>query len=525
MLKLKDKSIRAYKGDYRPVELIKNTKKIHGYKKMDMKGESAVFENTYNDFLTIYGRSILCGGSNLLPSSATRNGECVDYNNNVREWQITLLNNGYFDFSGCLAEDVLLTATTLKAGIYTASGCEKAKIKIGDLETLNFPATFEIAEETKVWIYLFNTDDSDVFLKNQYVQINKGTRAKEFSKFVGNGDFPPSLGNPLFVVPAEGTVRSEGGNLLPQNFNNPSIWETTVSADGSKKQILKMNLKPGKYVLSFDSIPHNTYIFLYFQQIDSSGTSTTIAHPLMNEAVNNITTFEVVEGYEYRFWSWRLMENFRFFSNWQLRRSDTPNKFYPPENPTEISDLSLNGIEVSMNDKYNYFEVSKGKGRYYIADAIEGDKCIRRIGTIILNGENAVELVQTSGIYNVFSVDLSEVVNEIRFYSPILCNCFIPLTPEDGIKEGAYFGRGDKKLYLVFNKSRFTSAEHVKTWFENRCNLGKPIQICYLLDAEVIEESEPEKILKSYPEFTRIFVESKNPLNPLVTTKIIKVQN
>ena len=92
MLKLADKNLSVYKGDYRPVKIFKNGQKISSFEEAGMSGDEAAFSNTYNALITVYGKSGHLKSKNLCPPPTSKSGNFDDQSS----WQISEMGNGFF---------------------------------------------------------------------------------------------------------------------------------------------------------------------------------------------------------------------------------------------------------------------------------------------------------------------------------------------------------------------------------------------------------------------------------------------
>lgn len=158
MLKLKDKSILAYKGDYRPVQLFKNAKKLYGFSEVGMVGEQTAFENTYNDYLTVYGKSGHLQGTNLIAPPENINESCPSEDlSGTYECSVTVKEDGRFDFRGEMVTGKEFARVKLRPGTYTASGCSFLKIWYDGCDSfISLPATFTL-EKKQLFMHIFGT--------------------------------------------------------------------------------------------------------------------------------------------------------------------------------------------------------------------------------------------------------------------------------------------------------------------------------------------------------------------------------
>jgi len=528
MLKLKDKSISAYKGDYRPVQLFKNAQKVHGFNLNGASSGENSFTNTYNDYLTIYGKSGHLQGVNLIaPPENMYTSYPSDDQSDVYECSVTVKEDGRFDFRGEMVTGEEFSKVKLQPGTYTASGCRFLELWYDGCDSfISLPATFTLEKETTVYAYFWYIDTTELVLENQYIQIEMGDTASEYSPYIGNLQYPPSIDNMCPIVSSGGSVRVEGANVLPSDFYEVETWKTVIDQDGGLRKVKDLDLLPAKYNFAFNFKPLTTDIYLYIERIDSEGNSEVVKQPLVGTSISNSVTFLIEEGYSYRFWSWKFVENISLFSDFKLRKIGTPQAFLKVEPIINAEIPVLRGIEVTAEDNYNYSETVGETEQYYISDVLKGNKIIRHIGEKFFTGAEEIAQVESSNEnLNTFTVDLSDIFETNQSFAPAVCNFFNFLSLQDDEVEGAVLGKGDKKLYLNIKKNKFTTINRFKNWLKARYNGNNPLKLFYVLENPVTEELDDEKALKSYPGFTRIIVENQNEQMPLGTSKIIKIQN
>ncbi len=222
MLRLANKRVAVYKEDYKPVEIYQNNKKIHGFKTFGTTSNEVSFAGTYNYPLTIYGVSGCVKGKNLCPPPQSTSGSYDDAGS-IYNWEILTKENGYFDVSGAMITGVQVTKALLAAGTYTASGCEYLNLWWDGCEDfITLPATFTLEEETEVLGVMWYISTESISLKDQYIQIEKSSRATAYSEYVGNSDFPPSINNKMQLEASSATISCMGG------VNNKGSYSTEI---------------------------------------------------------------------------------------------------------------------------------------------------------------------------------------------------------------------------------------------------------------------------------------------------------
>lgn len=526
MLKLKEKSIAVYKGDYRPAEVLKNGQKIASFKTVGMNGEEATFENTYNDNITVYGKNGYLQGKNLCPPPVSKNESYED----EYYWWITVKGNGYFDVIGTMFTGSEVTKAQLKAGTYTASGCRHCSVWWEEKgEFLSLPCTFTLDKQTEVLVCIWYTSNVDLSLENQYIQIEKGNVATEYAPFMGNLDFSPSPQNCCKLVNSSGKLSVESGNLLPPDFGKFTQWESAQDSEHASARIFPLDLRPGDYRLTFkltEKYEGGSIGYLYLQETDDDWQNINSYNaPIKTTYYDDNFEFTVKENIKYRFWSWGLYKKEDTFEDWCLQRCDTPVGKHMYFAPNSVS-VSLSGVEVTEKDAYNYREYSNNQNRYYISDVLSGDVIKRNIGSIKITGQETFWQRQIeSNDYNCFYCDLSNIISKSRISDKFLCNLFETLNDLNAEKEGAVLGDNDTNLYFLVSKKSFSTIEDFVSWLENMYQNGNGAEINYILDSEKTEPSNLEKTLKAFPVLTRIFNHTNAGALALGLEKCIKVQN
>ena len=144
MIKFNNNKISVYKGAYKPVDLQKNAKNLGGYFIGGTNENEAVFDGTYDDYLTLYGKSDYLISPNLCPNLKPQSGAINEYS-----WQIIPNSDGTFHFSGAMVTGETVGRVTLPAGTYTASGCKYLQLYWDGIDGfLTLPNTFTLSKET-----------------------------------------------------------------------------------------------------------------------------------------------------------------------------------------------------------------------------------------------------------------------------------------------------------------------------------------------------------------------------------------
>ena len=525
MLKLADKKLSVYKGDYKPVEISKNGQKIASFKTVGMNGEEAFFENTYNAPITVYGKSGYLQGENLCPPPITKE----KYVDGSYPQKITAKENGYFDVEGTGFTGFEITKAPLKAGTYTASGCSYCSVWWEEKgEFLSFPCTFTLDKQTEVLICIWYTLNVNLSLENQYIQIEKGTVATEYVPFMGNSDFPPSISNTLKLANSSGEIKVESGNLLPPDFDNFFQWQIDKNSSINNSRIFELDLSPGEYRLTFNVVKQpedGSYGYLYLQESDDNWqTHKAYYEPIQATHCNKNYKFTAKKGFKYRFWFWSSINRDDLFEGWQLQKYDIPEGEYLYF-PSYKAKITLSGIEVTETDEYNYSEISEGQKCCYVSDIMSGDLIKRNVGSIKITGQEAFLQRETeSGDYNCFYCDLSHIISKSRKADKFLSNLFEALDDLNAEKEGAMLGDNDTNLYFLVSKKSFSTIEDFVSWLENTYQNGNGVEIKYILDSEKTEPSNLDVTLKSFPVLTRIFSYTNQASIPLGLEKCVKIQ-
>lgn len=515
------KKVSIYKGDYKPVTLQKNAKKLSGFSVSGTNKNEAIFEGTYNDSLTLYGKSEFLKSPNLCPNLKAQSGAINPYS-----WQITPNIDGTFNFSGAMVTGETVGRVKLPAGTYTASGCKLLQLYWDGIDGfLTLPATFTLSKETTVLLVLWYTETVQISLENQYIQIEEGSSQSAFLPYAGNAEMPPSPQNVLKPVSASGTVLSEPGNLLPPEFLDFENWAPSNSTTIPDSKIFNISIAEDEYVFSFDTQLTSNGGYLYIQESkDGWETSSTIIRPLMGDAVSKSVTFTVKRGYEYRFWHWSLDEKAKYYSNWQLRRSDTPSGIYPYFAPVMANIPTLCGIEVDENAPYNYEESENGSKTYYISDVLKGDKIIRNVGNLTFSGDEQIFKLEEKQGLSCYYIDLSTLFELSKNSEYGFCNCLKRLENFDFNEEGFLLGNNDKRLYLFLNSESFGSVESVKTWLAELKSSLSPFTLYYRLEQSAITSNNDTPFPTALPRFTRLSFSLPSNIPEIGKSACIKVE-
>lgn len=530
MLKHKDKSISAYKGDYRPVSIFENNKKIHGFNTTGLEGEEKLFQNTYNDALRVYGKSEYKSSVNLCPAPKSFEGYYEEGGTSYT-YKLTAKEDGYFDFTGAMVTGEMITKTTLKAGTYTVSGCEYIQLwweENGDF--FSIPGTFTLDKDTELQAYFWYTSYDDIFLEDQYLQIEKGQVATGYSPFAGNPDFPASPDNFKSIVSASGAIRVEGVNLLPPDFGNFGDWQLKTPNIPKDGFVYNLDLIPGEYLLSFDVttvLTSDSYGYVQFQESTDGGkVYKTTTHLVQFRKLLKKYTFTIKENIKYRIWAWQSMpERAYLFENWALQRTDIPEGKYPYFPTYKFTCSELAGIRVGEGDLYNYAEELNGEKHYYLSDLLSGKTLEKNIEKITFTGDEVfLQKAIESKILNCYYCDLSHIIKQNRIADNFLCNCFERLVTSQAEETGALLGQNDTNLYFFVDKTKFSTPDAFLNWLKSASESGNPVIIYYVTDAPQAEATSTDTPLQTYPMYTRIIVEASGDIRPGLL-QCIKTQN
>lgn len=538
MIDMKDNRISMYEGDYRPVEAMRNGQKLAGWKTVGMTGTEGEFTDTYNDFLTVYGKSGYRESVNLCPPP-----EAKTMNDGIIEVVLTPTNEGRFDLtSQTVSNDVvmmmspnILHSVTLPAGTYTASS-NSAEIGYspGDESCFDLPYTFTLEAEQMVYFGTYTTDFSETDL---YLQIESGETATDYDPYAGDPAKAPSPDNVRPLVSAQGEITTGGKNLLQffQNLNNISSETATVIEILENGIIIRGNFNPntniqstvwsnGWYFYAENSeILHlnagdivtvsadytvlelhpnrtgNEPIFIHFYSKDAafSKQQSGILKPV-GETMRVCATFIVNKaGYYWPIFS--LNSNLVKIENIQIEYGSTATPYQPYLVPHNAVIPELRGIEVTATAPYNYSETVDGVTRYYISDVLQGDQLIRNVGVLVLDGtENwsTYALANDAGfcLYNIVPSVASNAIS-------CLSNAFVGITREEMYRGGLGISFGAaQELRISQNYDTFgQDTAQLKAYLSERYAVGDPVTVYYALAEPQIETlSEYPKTLPCY---------------------------
>ncbi len=527
-------SFTAYKGDYRPVSAYKNAKKLFGYKTTGMSDREGSFEGTYNDHLTLYGK---CGhreSKNLCPTPLSSKYS-YEVDGGSYSLQITRNLDGTFNFSGAMVTGYTIATVTLSAGTYSASGCELVEILCAENgENYTLPCSFTLEKESTIYCVLRYTGTEELYLENQYIQIEKGSEITDFSPYCGDPLKPPAPDNIRPIVEAEGSVLTRGKNLLDLS----RIFGTTVTANGGTlicgadggitgsgiptntiafSDLPKLYLPKGTYTLSRSGVFENIACAAYVRDAEGKNIFSFGVNSQSNAVSKTINLNDYPE-YSYLIFEIKRSNNDIEMSGtayFQFEAGSTATEYNMYLGEHSILAPNLYGLEVDADTPYNYAEIVDGEAKYYIADSFSGNTLNKRIGKIELDGsENWVKQTHPNDQMSLFVMALDEAKS--LKYS--ICSHFGRVDEVNNSNISGVFSNNVSEVYnfgFLVSGAEISDLEKWKEWLKEQYDAGCPVTVYYILAKPYIEihnnvsvetgEITPV-VAKTFPRFTNITV-------------------
>ncbi len=546
MIALKDNQISVYEGAYRPVKVIKNGEKLAGWKTVGMTGSEGEFVGTYNDALTLYGKTAYRVSRNLCPPPTEKLG-----NDGVVEWGLTLSEQGRFSlFSKTVGSDVvmlmkpnIINTVTLPSGTYTASS-NSAEIRLcfSEYSFTSLPHTFTLDSQQTISFGVYNTDFSETDI---YLQIESGESVTDYDPYAGDLTKEPSPDNLRSLASAQGEVATSGKNIYPflehygstsspgtaqllkalpngfvfqggyeENSHSVYSWDNGWGVFGGDSDLLYLHAEETVTISADYTVlevhPSRTgheSIGIWFYGNNMQYASAVRSIPAeVGETTRVVATYTVhVDGYYWPIFT--LNSNKVKVENLQIEYGDKATPYQPYLPPQTVAIPELRGIEVTSAAPYNYTETADGVTHYYISDVLQGERLIRNIGVLVLDGtENwsTYSLANDAGfcLYNVIPAVASNAVS-------CLCNAFSGITRDDmyhgglGVSVGAAQELRISQCYDAFGRN----TEQFKAFLSERYAAGNPVTVYYAL-AEPQIESVAE-YPKTLPLYTKVVATPK----------------
>ncbi len=561
MIKLKDKSVSAYKGDLRPVEVFKNTEKLHGYNITGTNLNEAEFEKTYNDYLTVYGKSSYGDCKNLCPppkSKETNDGEIYT--------RITKRVNGKFDLEiiqvdtsnvVILMSPIELHSVKLPAGTYTASSNSEHIGFCSDDEFLyDLPHTFTLDKEQTVYFGTYNIGMNE---NSVYIQVEKGENATEYQPYFDpNSDASPD--NIKSILSSSGKIETFGQNLFYKGEKTPPttgpiscVWDEvnqTITLNGTATNEnsnggynltvstpMNFDLNQGTDIINIRNLVsgkcklEGTAKLIW--SIFSNGTiSGNYYSARIVEAYDNVNSKRLYKegvvpvvsgsGYNYILQISIGTNGSVSFDNAvykiQILKGNKTKPYSPYYKPSALEISELNGLEAY--EEQNYKEEIDQESKYYLSDSLENTTLTKRVGERVFMAYDNIQLVGENENTIDFVSEKTEDIS-IGLAKPI-CNIFTFLENTDLDKEG-FFVNDDGKFVFRVNKSRNIYTNLLFKDFIGTCKRnGLPLTILYPLGNTV--ENETENSIKTHPAFTRVKVTLGENSLPFGLTSCIKTE-
>lgn len=561
LIKFKDKNPSVYKGDYRPVEVVKNGEKLHKYNVLGTNKNEAEFEKTYNDYLTVYGKSGYGRCKNLCPppeSKTTNDGEIYT--------RITKRINGKFDLQitqvdtndvVILMSPIELHSVKLPAGTYTASSNSEHIGFCSDDEFLyDLPHTFTLDKEQTVYFGTYNTEMSQ---NSVYIQVEKGENATEYEHYFDpNSDASPD--NIKSILSSSGKIETFGQNLFykgektkPTTSPISFVWDElnqTITLDGTATNAnsgsgynitistpIYFDIEEGTPIINIRQLISGKCKFegtakLIWSIFSNGTTSGNYYSARIVEAYDNVSSKRLYKegvvpvvsgsGYIYILQVLTGAKGSVSFDNAvykiQILKGNKTKPYSPYYKPSALEISELNGLEAY--EEQNYKEEIDQESKNYLSDSLENATLTKRIGKRVFNAYDNIQLVgEKENTIDFVSEKIENI--SIGAAKPI-CNVFTLLENTDLDKEG-FFVNAEGKFIFRVNKSRNIYTNLLFKDFIGTCERhGLPMTILYPLSNTI--DTEVENEIKTHPAFTRVKVTQGDNSLPFGLSRCIKTE-
>lgn len=561
MIALKDNRISIYQGDYRPVEAMRNGQKLAGWKRVGMTGSEGEFTGTYNDALTVYGKSGYRESRNFCPPP-----EAKTRNDGIIEVVLEPTVNGRFDLSSrTVSNDVammmspnIVHSVTLSAGTYTASSNSVALgLSMGDEMVYSLPHTFTLETDQTVYFGTYSTDFAETDL---YLQIESGESVTDYDPYAGDPTKEPSPDNIRPLVAAEGKILIQGKNLFNASLlSKPQTkYGITVEYEGNGTYHLygqvtsNSSVTPIEFDVALPCEPERKYtasavllsgfteaaFYAYFgigETLNSSKNFLAAAIPA-NAVIGKVYARSQTPANVSSVSNPKYITSFwMYFHDQKDKRIDcrvqvwlentTASTGYPGYYaPKEITIPKLCGIPVNGGSISGTEVEAPGFHQGYIRDVLSNRQLHRYVGQIILDGTEGLYQVETNlSQVNCFSWDMGGVYEKPQTADSGLCNALTTLTTPSEDRMGVLFGNQDQSIYLYLDRTSYPDVTAVKNWLSAQSLSGNPVTFLYRLETPIQEEVTAIESPMALPHFSRIIVspEGKSPTFELeLRTKI-----
>lgn len=521
MLKLKDKNIKMYRGDYRPVKAVKNEKKLGGYSRQAVTNDKEIYTGTYNDSLDLFGKSGYKPKHNLCPPLDAHESYFI-IGGKKRGVSITPNRDGTFNFVGDYYTVTDVGYFTVPAGTYTVSGSEFLRIAMDSeyCDYLKLPQTFTVTSSITAQIVIFYQSEAYCTRENQYIQVEYGETATEYKPYCGSTTNKVSVTYPKVIVGAKADIKTWCKNLLDISSIRGSAVETTAAnlvcnhdggitgsgtTNGSMafSDLPDLHLPVGEYVLSATGDATGIKCDVHVRNKEGGTLQKITVDALSNKQIINLANYPEYDNLYFKIYRVAdvTVSGTVYF---QLEKGSEPTEYEISYGRSEVSCPELFGIEVTADDPYNYTETVDGTTKYYICDTLEGKKLTRRIGKIYFDGTEDGWQIGTceSNGYCIFE----RKNDDARGNSNAICTHFVRVD-DIATKKNCYFTNYpdvENNIKFMYSKPVLGTIEKWKAWLKKQYAKGLPVTVYYVLTeptTEILTEG-----LKTYPKTTYISV-------------------
>lgn len=479
------KKVSIYKGDYKPVTLQKNATKLSGFSVSGTNKTEAIFEGTYNDSLTLYGKSEFLKSPNLCPNLKPQSGAINPYS-----WQITPNIDGTFNFSGAMVTGETVGSVKLPAGTYTASGCKLLQLYWDGIDGfLTLPATFTLSKETTILLVLWYTETVQISLENQYIQIEMGENATRFIPYSGDITLAPSPNNYLPIMNSKGSIFTSGKNLINADLLINEFF--TKNSDGSyTQQVFENKIRNSAYAPVY--IPANRKVAFSAKLLERTiPGSTQIIYGIFVGESGESYYKNLADGYptlsitfpepivKMRVYLPSLETVGKItIKDLSISVSGSQGEYEPYFGSSLVDIKELCSIEVDSKCDYTYSINKDNLTRYFVCDTMSCEKVKCRIGSIAFTGQE--EWVKSEN-EKCFYLNLKDKDITNNPFMKCLCTHFKGTSEKDN-EVGIICSKNIVKVSQGFEDIFKSSLTEFKSFLSEQNAAATPVTLYYVLE-------------------------------------------
>lgn len=238
LIKLGDKAVSVYEGEYKPVTILKNAKEMPLYTSVILKGDNLDLDGTYNDVIKLYGNEYLDDSENSLPPTPDNPKRILISNGEIKTYGKNMLN-----LKSILGKSVTLYGGTLTCnhdGGIIGSGIPTSATGFQSITFSNFKKDEKVVLSAKgnfsniaLALYLKDGDGNNLHIvtvsrpnQSYVIDISKYPTAQSFEFQIKRSANNVEMWGTAYFQLEYGSVATE---YCPY-FENSSISDITLAA-------------------------------------------------------------------------------------------------------------------------------------------------------------------------------------------------------------------------------------------------------------------------------------------------------